>query len=129
MQPKENSDFKPSNEAVQLPEYLPSDILVIVNTIKETAENTSDEKLMHFTSSMKDLFLRYLSIVLCNFFCALTIFFSLESKCKVLGKPSKIKVYEYLAPFLKCKREVLMKRAKSIALENEQSVIQRLMIQ
>lgn len=70
---KENSEFKPSDEVVKLPEYLPPDILVIINTIKETAENTSDEKLTHFTASMKELFLRYLQFLL-NIFYSITNF-------------------------------------------------------
>lgn len=53
-------------------------------------------------------------------------FSSLEKKCRCLGKQSRMRVYEHLAPFVRCRKETLIRRAKNLLLESEQNKIQTL---
>ncbi|XP_044254010.1 yemanuclein isoform X2 [Tribolium madens] len=95
-------------EVVKLPENLSPDISSVITAIKKSAELNSDPKNI-FTSDINILILR------------------LERKCKCLGKPSKMKVYEHLATFLKCKTETLTRRAKSLVLDDEQKKLKNLL--
>lgn len=45
----------------------------------------------------------------------------LEIQCRKLGKSKRIQVYEHLAPFVKCKKDTLMRRAKNLLLDHERS--------
>lgn len=51
----------------------------------------------------------------------------MEKKCRCLGKPSKTKIYEHLAPFAKCKKETLIRRAKNLVLSDEEKRLKRYM--
>lgn len=48
------------------------------------------------------------------------LYFSLERKCKILGKSSRLRVYDYLSFFCKVRKETLMRRAKNLVLEDEE---------
>ncbi|RZC35480.1 UBN AB and/or HUN domain containing protein, partial [Asbolus verrucosus] len=93
---------------VKLPENLSADILSVIAAIKTVADKGSDGK-NNFSSEVNLLILR------------------LERKCKCLGKPSKMKVYEHLSGFLKCKPEVLIRRAKTLVLDDEQKKLKSLL--
>lgn len=45
--------------------------------------------------------------------------YSLEIQCRKLGKSIRLQVYEHLAPFVKCKKDTLMRRAKNLFLDQE----------
>lgn len=53
-------------------------------------------------------------------------FNSLEKKCRCLGKQSRMRVYEHLAPFVRCRKESLIRRAKNLLLDSERNRIQTL---
>ncbi|EFA02584.2 yemanuclein isoform X1 [Tribolium castaneum] len=93
---------------VKLPENLSPDIASVITAIKRSSELNTDPNNI-FTSEINILILR------------------LERKCKCLGKPSKMKVYEHLATFLKCKTETLTRRAKSLVLDDEQKKLKNLL--
>lgn len=95
-------------EVVQLPENLPSDIISIVDSIKNAAACNTEGKVKFFTDSVNSMLL------------------NLERKCRCLGKHSRMKVYEHLAPFVKCKKETLIKRAKNLCIIEEQKKIKSL---
>jgi ubinuclein len=103
----DNSTRTPKAD-VKLPENLSADILSVITAIKNVGENSFDGK-NNFTSEINLLILR------------------LERKCKCLGKPSKMKVYEHLAVFLKCKTETLFRRAKVLVFEDEQKKLKNLL--
>ncbi|KAF5285055.1 hypothetical protein FQR65_LT02368 [Abscondita terminalis] len=92
-------------EIVQLPENLPADIISIIDSIKNAAACNTEGKVKFFTDSVNSMLL------------------NLERKCRCLGKHSRMKVYEHLAPFVKCKKETLIKRAKNLCIIEEQKKI------
>lgn len=49
--------------------------------------------------------------------------FSLEIQCRKLGKGLRIQVYEHLAPFVKCKKDTLMRRTKNLLIDEERSKV------
>lgn len=59
------------------------------------------------------------------FVCVILIqyinFFSLEKKCKILGKSSRLRVYDYLSFFCKVRKETLIRRARNLILEEEEN--------
>ncbi|KAF5269776.1 hypothetical protein FQA39_LY08557 [Lamprigera yunnana] len=95
-------------ELVQLPENLPTDIIIIIDSIKNAAACNTEGKVKFFTDNVNSMLL------------------NLERKCRCLGKQSRMKVYEHLAPFVKCKKETLIKRAKNLCIVEEQKKIKAL---
>lgn len=95
---------------VKLPENLPTDILEIIENIKKSARDYKDGGKVKFFSGD-------VNILLLN----------LERKCKVLGRSSRVKVYEHLAPFVRCRKETLIKRAKNLVIEDEHKKLKRTM--
>lgn len=51
----------------------------------------------------------------------------MERKFKSLGKQSRMRVYDHLAPFLKCKKETIIKRAKNLVLIDDKKKIMDLL--
>ncbi|KAK5643832.1 hypothetical protein RI129_007677 [Pyrocoelia pectoralis] len=96
--------IKPT-EIVRLPENLPSDIINIIDSIKNAAACSTEGKVKFFTDNVNAMLL------------------NLERKCRCLGKHSRMKVYEHLAPFVKCRKETLIKRAKNLCIIEEQKKI------
>ncbi|XP_063912614.1 yemanuclein isoform X2 [Zophobas morio] len=94
---------------VKLPENLSGDILSVITAIKNAAEHSNLDGKNSFTSEINLLILR------------------LERKSKCLGKPSKMKVYEHLSVLLKCKTETLIRRAKTLVLDDEQKKLKSLL--
>lgn len=92
-------------EIVKLPENLPGDIVDLINKIKDTASSSNEGKVKFFAGPVSDMLL------------------SLERKCKNLGKQSRLRVYEHLALFVKCRKETLIKRAKNLVLVDDQKKI------
>ncbi|CAG9762919.1 unnamed protein product [Ceutorhynchus assimilis] len=90
-------------EYVKLPENLPADISELIENIKAAAANYKDGKKLKFFSGDVN-----------------TMLLNLERKCKVLGRSSRARVYEHLAPFVRCRKETLMKRAKNLVYQSEQ---------
>lgn len=88
---------------VKLPDNLPAHILEIVNNIKKAAENSSEGKVKFFTPPVNNMLL------------------SLEINSRKLMKLTRVTIYEHLAPFVKCKKDTLMRRAKNLLLEHERS--------
>nr|CAH7720169.1 unnamed protein product [Callosobruchus chinensis] len=90
-------------EIVKLPENLPSDISEIVDKIRQAAIEYKGETRKHFFSNeVNDQLV------------------SLERKCKILGRSSRLRVYEHLSGYIKCKKETIIRRAKSLLLEDEE---------
>uniref|UniRef100_A0A1Y1NBZ8 Ubinuclein middle domain-containing protein n=1 Tax=Photinus pyralis TaxID=7054 RepID=A0A1Y1NBZ8_PHOPY len=96
-------------EIVKLPENLPSDIISIIDSIKTAAACSTEGKVKFFTDNVNGMLL------------------NLERKCRCLGKHSRMKVYEHLAPFVKCRKETLIKRAKNLCMIEEQKKIKVLL--
>nr|XP_023025050.1 ubinuclein-1-like [Leptinotarsa decemlineata] len=90
-------------EAAKLPENLPADIMEIVEKIRNAAINYKGEGKKAFYTDEVNLLL-----------------LSLERKCKVLGKSSRLRVYEHLSSYVVCRKETLIKRAKNLVLEDEE---------
>ncbi|XP_050308101.1 yemanuclein [Anthonomus grandis grandis] len=89
-------------EYVKLPENLPKDILEIIEFIKKAARDHKDNgKLKFFGGEVNNMLL------------------NLERKCKVLGRSSRLRVYEHLSPYVKCRKETLIKRARTLVFEEE----------
>ncbi|KAG5879230.1 hypothetical protein JTB14_006030 [Gonioctena quinquepunctata] len=96
-------------EVTKLPENLPPDIIVIVDKIRNAAVNYKGEgKKAFFTDEVNSYLL------------------SLEKKCKVLGKSSRLRVYEHLSGFVVCRKETLIKRAKNLVFEDEEKRLKML---
>lgn len=51
----------------------------------------------------------------------------MERKFKSIGKQSRNKVYGHLAPFLKCRKETIMKRAKNLVLIDDKKKLDSLL--
>ncbi|KAF2902219.1 hypothetical protein ILUMI_03966 [Ignelater luminosus] len=100
--------IKPA-DIVQLPENLPSDIIGIIDNIKKAARCSTEGKVKFFSGDVN------------------TMLLNLERKCRCLGKQSRMRVYEHLAPFVKCRKETLMKRAKNLIAVEEQKKIKVLL--
>ncbi|CAH1159709.1 unnamed protein product [Phaedon cochleariae] len=100
-------------EVTKLPENLPSDITEIVDKIKMEGVNYKGEgKKAFFTDEVNALLL------------------NLERKCRVLGKSSRLRVYEYLSSFVVvCKKDTLMKRARSLILDQEEKRLKKLEVE
>ncbi|CAH1966639.1 unnamed protein product [Acanthoscelides obtectus] len=90
-------------EIVKLPENLPSDISEIVDKIRQAAIDYKGETRKHFFTTEVNSQLQ-----------------SLERKCKILGKSSRLRVYEHLSGYIKCKKETIIRRAKALLLEDEE---------
>ncbi|KAL1506373.1 hypothetical protein ABEB36_005747 [Hypothenemus hampei] len=95
-------------DIVKLPENLPEDILQIIEKIKLAAKDYKDGGKVKFFN--KDV-----NLLLLN----------LERKCKVLGRSSRVKVYEHLAQFVKCRKETLIKRSKNLVYEEDARKLQK----
>lgn len=96
-------------KVVKLPENLSPDILNIINNIKRAAATSREGKVKFFTPAVNSMLL------------------SLERNCKCLGKQSRMKVYEHLASFVKCRKETLIKRARNLVVEQEEHKLKKLM--
>ncbi|XP_030749826.1 yemanuclein [Sitophilus oryzae] len=97
-------------EPIKLPENLPADIVQLIENIKKTARNYNYKdggRVKFFTPEVNNMFL------------------NLECKCKILGRSSRVKVYEHLAYFVRCRKETLVKRAKNLVLEDEQRKLRK----
>ncbi|VEN56136.1 unnamed protein product [Callosobruchus maculatus] len=90
-------------EIVKLPENLPSDIGDIVDKIRQAAIEYKGETRKHFFTNEVNHQL-----------------VSLERKCKILGRSSRLRVYEHLSGYIRCKKETIIRRAKSLLLEDEE---------
>ncbi|XP_022905282.2 yemanuclein isoform X1 [Onthophagus taurus] len=88
---------------VKLPENLPNEIVDIVDKLK------SFEKIKFFSGPVNDYLLK------------------LERSCKCLGKQSRLKIYEHLAPFVGVKKDNLIKKSKTLILEDEQQKLKSLL--
>ncbi|KRT83148.1 hypothetical protein AMK59_4575 [Oryctes borbonicus] len=99
---RDADEKKVEYEIVKLPENLPNDIVDIIEKIKACASKSTEGKVKFFSGPVGDILLK------------------LERKCKCLGRQSRIKIYEHLAPFVKCRKETLIKRAKNLVLEDDQ---------
>ncbi|XP_066159136.1 ubinuclein-1 isoform X1 [Euwallacea fornicatus] len=95
-------------EVVKLPENLPADIQDIIENLKKASREHKDGGKVKFFSGNVN-----------------TLLLNLERKCKVLGRSSRAKVYEHLAPFVRCRKETLVKRARSLVQEDENRRLQR----
>lgn len=47
-------------------------------------------------------------------------YFSLEKKCKILGKSSRLRIYDFLSYYCKVRKETLIRRAKNLIQEEEE---------
>ncbi|KAJ8952629.1 hypothetical protein NQ314_007488 [Rhamnusium bicolor] len=98
-------------EVVKLPENLPADILDVINKIKQAALDYKGEgKKKFFTDEVNSMLL------------------NLERKCKILGKSSRVRIYDHLSPFIKCGKQTLIRRAKHLVLEDEEKRLKRLTV-
>ncbi|GJQ64815.1 hypothetical protein Trydic_g6992 [Trypoxylus dichotomus] len=99
---RDADDKKAEYEIVKLPENLPNDIVDIIEKIKVCADKNTEGKVKFFSGPVGEVLLK------------------LERKCKCLGRQSRMKIYEHLAPFVKCRKETLIKRAKNLVFEDDQ---------
>ncbi|KAF7280259.1 hypothetical protein GWI33_006255 [Rhynchophorus ferrugineus] len=97
------SDLVMKTEPVKLPENLPSDIVGLIEEIKKVARDYKDGGKVKFFNGEVN-----------------TMLLNLEYKCKILGRSSRVKVYDHLAHFVRCRKETLIKRAKNLVVEDEQ---------
>ncbi|KAH1028052.1 ubinuclein-1 [Dendroctonus ponderosae] len=95
-------------EIVKLPENLPPEILQVIESLKRSAKEYKDGGKVKFFSGDVN-----------------TTLLKLERMCKVLGRSSRVRVYEHLAPFVKCRKETLIKRAKNLVYEDENSKLKK----
>ncbi|KAJ8971042.1 hypothetical protein NQ317_002308 [Molorchus minor] len=89
---------------VKLPENLPDPILELINKIKQAAIDYKGEGKRSFS------------------------LMSLERKCKILGKSSRVKIYDHLAFYIKCRKETISRRAKNLVLEDDERRLKKLTI-
>ncbi|KAK9695190.1 Ubinuclein conserved middle domain [Popillia japonica] len=101
-------DKKIEYEIVKLPENLPNDIVDIIEKIKECIRENTEGKLVSFSGPIGDYLLK------------------LERKCKCLGRQSRMKIYEHLTPFTKCRKEILIKQTKSLVFDDDQRRLRQL---
>lgn len=95
--------LKLEETATKLPDNLSKDILELITELKKAAEQSSVGKVKFFTGEVN------------------TMLLNLEHHCQKLGKSKRIQVYEHLAPFVKCKKDTLMRRTKNLLIEDERS--------
>ncbi|KAJ8919467.1 hypothetical protein NQ315_016567 [Exocentrus adspersus] len=88
---------------IKLPESLPADILSLINKIKQAALEYKGEGKKRFFSDEVNFLLLHL-----------------ERKCKILGKSSRVRIYDHLALYTKVRKETLSRRAKNLVLEEEE---------
>ncbi|XP_018326401.1 ubinuclein-2 isoform X2 [Agrilus planipennis] len=98
-------------EIVKLPDNIPNDILTLIHEIKHAAAQSTEGKVKFFSGPVS------------------TILLSLERKCRTLKKSTRVRIYEHLAPFVRCRKETLIKRAKNLILEDDQKKIKHLLNQ
>ncbi|XP_023310453.1 yemanuclein [Anoplophora glabripennis] len=96
---------------VKLPENLPADILDLINRIKQAALEYKGEGKKRFFSDEVNLML-----------------LNLERKCKILGKSSRVRIYDHLSLYTKVRKETLSRRAKNLFIEDEERRLKKLTI-
>lgn len=52
----------------------------------------------------------------------------MERKCKILGKSSRVRIYDHLSLFTKVRKETLSRRAKILFLEDEERRLKKLTV-
>lgn len=126
-----------TKELIKLPENLPPDILTIVSQLKAAAFNSESGARSFFNTPSNSKLLRYVSLLedvchsILEIHSFLLLFFvcnsKLAEKARLLTTSCRLGVYTYLADFLPCSKDTLMKRGRQLLIEEEEKKIEELL--
>lgn len=102
----EDKERTTPNEEVKLPDHLPEDLKELLVALKRRAvESSAEGKCKFFSTEVNSMLLR------------------VEHNCRALPCSSRQAVYGYLATFLPCTKDTLIKRAKKLLIKTEEDKI------